>query len=162
MVVRNLDVVGISVDEPETDAPPVVDGDGMLSLPVPLKFVESVARRDLQVVEAGSQVDVLQLPRRPLGDLPRKPFRLARSVQLLRVPVRERLGPEKAGCGSSAFSSGGNAWKVLPTAPPKVARVAVLGFDEKALARRRLTQAVVQADEWGSRCATAAPRECRG
>jgi len=91
MVVRNLDVVGIPVDEPETDAPLVVDGDGMLSLPVSLKFVESVAGRDLQVLEARSQVHVLQLPRCPLGNLLWKPFRLARRVQLLRVPVRERL-----------------------------------------------------------------------
>ena len=91
MVVRNLDVVGIPVDEPETDAPLVVDGDGMLSLPVSLKFVESVAGRNLQVLEARSQVYVLELSRRPLGDLPWKPFRLTRRVQLLRVPVRERL-----------------------------------------------------------------------
>ena len=91
MVVRNLDVVGIPVDEPETDAPLVVDGDGMLSFPVSLKFVESVAGRNLQVLEARRQVDVLQLSRRPLGDLLWKPFRLTRRVQLLRVPVRERL-----------------------------------------------------------------------
>jgi len=77
LVVRTLDVVGIPVDEPETDAPLVVDGDGMLSLPFSLKFVESVAGRDLQLLEARSQVDVLQLPRRPLGDLLWKPFRLA-------------------------------------------------------------------------------------
>jgi hypothetical protein len=91
MVVRNLDVVGIRVDEPETDAPLVVDGDRMLSLPVSLKFVESVAGRDLQVLEARSQAHVLQLARRPLGNLLWKPFRLARRVQLLCVPVRERL-----------------------------------------------------------------------
>ena len=91
MVVRNLDVVGILIDKSETHAPLVVDGDGMLSLPVPLKSMETVAGRNLQVVETGGQVNVFQLSHRPAGDLPRKPSRLARGVQLPRVPVRERL-----------------------------------------------------------------------
>jgi hypothetical protein len=37
----------------------VVDGDRVLPLPVAFELVQSVAGRDLQVVEAGSQVDVL-------------------------------------------------------------------------------------------------------
>ena len=63
----------------------------MLSRPIPLEFVKPVAGWDFQVVEAGSQVDVLQLSRRPLGDVRWEPFRLARRVELLSMPIRERL-----------------------------------------------------------------------
>ena len=58
---------------------------------LPLAFVKPVAGRDLQVVEAGSQVDVFQLSLRPPGDDRREPFRSARRAELLSMPVRESL-----------------------------------------------------------------------
>lgn len=91
VVVGDLDVVGVAVNEPEADAPLVVDRDRVLSLPVPFELMQSVAGRDSQVVKARSQVDVLELPSCPLRDVGRETPRLARHVQVLRVPVPECL-----------------------------------------------------------------------
>ena len=75
----------------KADAPLVVDRNRVLALAVPLQFVESITRRDPQVVEMGGQVDVLELAHRAPGDIGRKPFRLACNVQLLGLPIGERL-----------------------------------------------------------------------
>ena len=91
MVVCQFHVVSIAVDEPKADAPLVVDGNGVLSLPVPRKFMKPVAWRNIQVVQARRQVKVLKLARRPPCDLRRKTSRLASCIQVLRMPVRERL-----------------------------------------------------------------------
>ena len=63
----------------------------MLPCPFSLECMKPVAGRDLQVVKPSRQVDVLQLSRRPLGDVLREPFRFARHVELPSMPVRERL-----------------------------------------------------------------------
>ena len=91
MIVCQFHVVSIAVDEPKADAPLAVDGDGVLSLPVPCKFMKPVAGRNLQVVQARRQIKVLELARRPSCDLSRKTSRHSGCVQLLRMPVRERL-----------------------------------------------------------------------
>jgi hypothetical protein len=56
-----LDVVGIPVREAEADPPLVVDADRALPRALALESVEAIAGRDLQVVEPGGQVDVLEL-----------------------------------------------------------------------------------------------------
>ena len=48
VVVCQFHVVSIAVDEPKADAALIVDGDGMLSLPLPCKFMKPVAGRNLQ------------------------------------------------------------------------------------------------------------------
>lgn len=50
VIICDLNIVGIPVDEPEADAPLVVDGDDMLSIPVPTESVEPIAGRNLQVI----------------------------------------------------------------------------------------------------------------
>jgi len=50
VIVCDLDIVGITIDEPEADAPLVVDRDGVLSLPVLPKLVEPIAGRNLKVI----------------------------------------------------------------------------------------------------------------
>jgi hypothetical protein len=44
VVVRDLDVEGISVFESKTNAPLVIDRDGVPAFPVPGKLVETVSR----------------------------------------------------------------------------------------------------------------------
>jgi len=50
VVIREFHIVGIAIDEPETNAPLIINGDGMLSLPVPLQFVKPIAGRDLKIL----------------------------------------------------------------------------------------------------------------
>jgi hypothetical protein len=61
VVVRKFYVVGVAVDKPETYAPLVIDGDRILSLPFSFEFVESIAWRNLQVIQTRCQVDIFQL-----------------------------------------------------------------------------------------------------
>lgn len=91
VVVSDLDVVGISIDEPETDTPLVIDRDGVLSLPIAAKCVKPVPRWDLQIVETGGQVHVLKLPDGPLDEIGWEAFRLPFRVQDLGAPISERL-----------------------------------------------------------------------
>ena len=91
MIVCDLDIVGITIDEPEAYAPLVVDGDGVLSFSVPTKLVQPIVWRNLKVVQARSQVNVLKLAPRPSHNIRREPFLLAGHVQFLTVFVCERL-----------------------------------------------------------------------
>jgi len=52
VVVRNLDIVGITVNEPEADSPLVVDRDCVLALPVSPQPMQPVPWWDLKVIKA--------------------------------------------------------------------------------------------------------------
>ncbi len=53
--------------------------------------MNSVARRNLQVLKACCQVEILQLSQRPFPDRRRQPLRLPCFVQFFRVPVGKRF-----------------------------------------------------------------------
>jgi len=91
MVVGHLDVVGVAVDEAEANPPLVVDCDRVLSLSVGAEFVEPVARRNPEIVEAIRQVDVLELSPGSPENLRRQSPRPTRREKGLRVPIREGL-----------------------------------------------------------------------
>ena len=91
MVVSALNVEGVAINKPESDAPLVVDSDRMLSLPVTIKCVKTIAERNSQVVETRRQIHVLELSHGTLDDIRRKAFRPSRGVEHLSAPVRKRL-----------------------------------------------------------------------
>lgn len=91
VVIAHFDVVGIAVDEAETDAPLVVHGDRMLALPVAAQRMEAIAWRHLQVVERCGEVHILEFAGRPSGHIRRKALGRAENVQFLRALIRERL-----------------------------------------------------------------------
>jgi hypothetical protein len=75
VVVGDLDVVSLAIREPETDAPRVVDGDGMLARSIAMQFVKPIPGRCLKVVEPRRQVDVLELAHRSPEDVGWQPLR---------------------------------------------------------------------------------------
>ena len=87
MIIRDLDIICIAILEAETDSPLIVDGNGKLAFSVSFQGVEVIARRCLQVIQAGGQVDVFQTSDRPTQKIRRKPFRFARHEESLRVFV---------------------------------------------------------------------------
>ena len=91
MVVRDLDIVGITVDESEADAPLVIDSDCVLPSSVSPELVESIPRRAPKVMQVSRQVDVFELPPRPTRDLGRESPRSAGHEQLLRLSICKRL-----------------------------------------------------------------------
>ena len=50
MIVCDFDIVGITVNVAEADAPLVVDGDSVLSHPVACELVEPIPARNPQVI----------------------------------------------------------------------------------------------------------------
>jgi hypothetical protein len=75
----------------------VYDSQGLLR--PPFQGMQAIARRCLQVTETGSQVDVFQTPDGPAQEVGRKPFRLARQGERLRVLVGKIMEGIGAGCG---------------------------------------------------------------
>ena len=47
VIVRDLDIVGVTINEPEADTPLIVDADRILSLAVPSDLMKPIAGRDL-------------------------------------------------------------------------------------------------------------------
>ena len=62
VVVDDFDVVRIPVTPDEADAPLVVDADAVLALPAPRQPLETVRRREPQVVDAVGIVQHAELP----------------------------------------------------------------------------------------------------
>ena len=91
MVVRDLNVEGVTVDESEADAPLVIDGDCVLPRSVSPELVESIPRRAPEVMQVSRQVDLLELPPRPTCDLGRESLRSAGHEQLLRLLICKRF-----------------------------------------------------------------------
>jgi hypothetical protein len=90
VIIRDLHIIGIAVLEAKADPPLIVDGNGELAGPVSLQGMQAIARRRLQVIQTGGQVDVFQTPDRPTQKVRRKPFRSARHKERLRVLVGKR------------------------------------------------------------------------
>lgn len=64
MIVADLDVIGVAADETKANTPLIVDGDRVLSLSISLQRVETIPRRDSQILQCGREMDVLELPDR--------------------------------------------------------------------------------------------------
>jgi hypothetical protein len=91
VIVADLDVIRVAADESKADAPLSVHRDRVLALRIILERMEAIARRDLQVIQAGIQVDVFQLANSSPGDVWRKAPRYPGREQIPGARVRERL-----------------------------------------------------------------------
>lgn len=91
MIIRNFDIVSITGNEPEANAPLVIDGDRVLSFAVSPELVESIPRRSPKVIQERRQVDVLELSPRPPQYVWRQLLGPTSREQFLRVPVCEAL-----------------------------------------------------------------------
>lgn len=91
MVITDLHVVSVAINEAKADSPLVVYRNRMLTYPITLQRVESVARRHSQIVQPNRQIQILELSSRPFGDIARESFRLASGVELQCPSIRERL-----------------------------------------------------------------------
>jgi hypothetical protein len=91
MVVAQFNVMAAAVPPDETDAPLVVDPDGMLPPPVSLEGFEVIARWHPEILQASHRVDQKQLPNRTLQDISTDPARRFSCMEPRRPPIREAL-----------------------------------------------------------------------
>ena len=90
MIICYLNVKCVAINEPETDAPLVVDGDGILPFSLPLEGVQSITGRGPQVIEPGGEMDIFQATNRSSDQVWRQAFRFAFCEHLLGIAIRER------------------------------------------------------------------------
>jgi len=91
VVVAELDVVRMTVDETEADAPLVIDRNGVLPDAVSLERMEPISRRHAQVRDLERRVDGFELPERAPRHIGGHLLGLAGSEQLLGLPVSKGL-----------------------------------------------------------------------
>lgn len=91
MVIGYFYVVGVARFKSKAYSPLVVDGNRILPGPLALQFVQSIARRRLQIVHARREIKIFQLAQRPLPHSGRNPLGFAAHVQLLRTFVGKGL-----------------------------------------------------------------------
>lgn len=87
MIVCYFNIVSISVNESEADAPLIVDGNGVLSFPITLESMQSIAWRHLEITQACCPIQILQAADRSPYDIGRQAFRFAAEEYHLRFFV---------------------------------------------------------------------------
>lgn len=121
VVVAELDVVRITVGEPEADAPLVADGDRMLAGAIALERVQTIAGRHLEIGDLGRGVHRLQLAQGTAGDIRGHPLGLAGSEQRFGGPVREGLDHGRDVTRNVTRVNAGGVRGRRPPARPKLA-----------------------------------------
>ena len=91
MVVAKLNVVCIPVNEAKADPPLIVYRDRILALSISRKRMEPVAGWHSKIIEARSEIDILELSSGSPCDVSWNALPFARGVELLSTPIRERL-----------------------------------------------------------------------
>jgi hypothetical protein len=66
VVVSHLDQIGVTFSPVETNAPPVVNADAVLALPIPGQLLKTIAGRDPKV---GQALGVVKHAKLAVGDL---------------------------------------------------------------------------------------------
>ena len=89
MIIRDLDVIGVAVDESKIYAPLVVNRNRILSLPIVLQLRQTIAGRDPQIGQTRGVLDILEFSNRPSNDIRGEPFRPAHRVEFPGGPIRE-------------------------------------------------------------------------
>jgi len=95
VVVAELDVEGVAVFETEADTPLIVHRDRELPFAVARERMQAIAGRYLEVLDASGRVHLLHLAPGALGDVRRNATCLAGQIELLRLPVSERLDHDR-------------------------------------------------------------------
>jgi hypothetical protein len=91
VIIRDFNVVCITILEAKTDSPLIVDGNSELACPISFQGMEATARRRLQVIQTGGQVDVFQPSDCSAQKIRSKPLRFACHEESVRMLVGKRF-----------------------------------------------------------------------
>jgi hypothetical protein len=91
MIICYLNIIGVTVLKMEADSPLIINRYGILTLPIPLQSLEAIAGRNIQIIQAGGQINIFQTPHSPAEQIRRKPLRLPRPVEPLGVLIGKSL-----------------------------------------------------------------------
>jgi len=94
MVIRYFNIIGVTVLKMEADSPLIINGYGILALPIPLQSMEAIAGRNIKIIQAGGQINIFQTPHSSAEQIRRKPLRLPRHVEPLGVLIGKSLNHE--------------------------------------------------------------------
>jgi hypothetical protein len=91
VIVTDFDVIRIAVNKAKADAPLIIDGDSVLALAITLERVQSIAGRDLKVVERRSEVNILELAHGTRLNVAWEPLRRPGGKEILSPAIGERF-----------------------------------------------------------------------
>jgi hypothetical protein len=91
VVIAKLNVVCIPIHEAKTNPPLIVYRNRILALSISRKRMEPVTGRHSEVIEARSEINILELSSGSLCHVSWHAFPFARGVEFLSTPVCERL-----------------------------------------------------------------------
>jgi hypothetical protein len=61
VVIAKLNVVGLSIQKPETNAPLIVYGNGVLSLAIPMQRMQTITRWHSQIRQSHRGIELVKL-----------------------------------------------------------------------------------------------------
>jgi len=91
MIISYFNIMRIAILEKKTDSPLIVDGNGVLSLPFSLQGMKVIARWNLQIIQAGSKINIFQAACGPSQQIRLQPPRFARYEEIPCVFVCKRF-----------------------------------------------------------------------
>jgi hypothetical protein len=91
MIVCDLDLVCVPISEPKAYSPLIIDGDRVLTFPVSSQAVQTIARRNPEIIKARGICNVLKPHGGSSPKIRWQPFGPAIQIQILRMLVRKSL-----------------------------------------------------------------------
>jgi len=91
MIVCDLDLVCVPIRETKAYSPLIIDGDRVLTFPVSSQAVQTIARRNPEIIKARGICNVLKPHGGSSPKIRWQPFGPAIQIQILRMLVRKSL-----------------------------------------------------------------------
>lgn len=91
MIIADFDIEGVAVDVPKTDAPLIIDRNGVLALAIALQRVQPIPRGHPEIVEPPRQIQVLQFSDSTSRDIRREAFGRPVKEEIAGPAIGERL-----------------------------------------------------------------------
>jgi len=58
MVIRYFNIIGVTFFKMEADSPLIINGYGILTLPIPPQGMEAIAGRNSQIIKTSGQINI--------------------------------------------------------------------------------------------------------
>jgi hypothetical protein len=132
VIIDDLDVKGVTVAPPETDAPLLIDSDAVLTLSITLQSFELIRAWNRKILQVSSSVQLLQLHQSPLLNVTRNPLGELATPNPLGLPATKGLNHvliiTRPVSNVKRYHKGGLPTELLMPAAPEKRNVAGVEF----------------------------------
>jgi hypothetical protein len=89
VIIDDLDIVGMSRSKSEADSPLVIDADAVLAVTIAAQLLQTISRRDAQIVQRDRGVKLQKFSQGDSAQIPRPALDGHAPKQLLGLPIPE-------------------------------------------------------------------------